>query len=88
MFRHLVSTQEPGQGPGRRPDAAQRRERARVRSEKGIRWGGRPLSPAACLKLRAVQANGDLDAYFRFHLAREHERIHHTHHQDRYHLIA
>lgn len=23
--------------------AAQRRERARVRSEKGIRWGGRPL---------------------------------------------
>jgi hypothetical protein len=32
----------------RHPDvlAAQRRERARVRSEKGIRWGGRPL-PAA-----------------------------------------
>ncbi|MEU5537649.1 IS630 family transposase [Streptomyces sp. NPDC020362] len=26
--------------------AAQRRERARVRSEKGIRWGGRPLNPA------------------------------------------
>ncbi|WP_344215478.1 hypothetical protein [Kribbella sancticallisti] len=26
--------------------AAQRRERARIRSEKGIRWGGRPLSPA------------------------------------------
>lgn len=23
--------------------AAQRRERARIRSEKGIRWGGRPL---------------------------------------------
>ncbi|TMR10305.1 IS630 family transposase [Nonomuraea turkmeniaca] len=33
----------------RHPDvlAAQRRERARVRSEKGIRWGGRPLAPAA-----------------------------------------
>ncbi|MGV9310383.1 IS630 family transposase [Nonomuraea sp. NPDC003727] len=33
----------------RHPDvlAAQRRERARVRSEKGIRWGGRPLTPAA-----------------------------------------
>lgn len=32
----------------RHPDilAAQRRERARVRSEKGIRWGGRPLNPA------------------------------------------
>ncbi|MFY7626316.1 hypothetical protein [Streptomyces sp. NY05-11A] len=33
----------------RHPDvlAAQRRERARVRSEKGIRWGGRPLDTAA-----------------------------------------
>ncbi|RKN59697.1 IS630 family transposase, partial [Streptomyces klenkii] len=33
----------------RYPDvlAAQRRERARVRSEKGIRWGGRPRQPAA-----------------------------------------
>lgn len=33
----------------RHPDVltAQRRERARVRSEKGIRWGGRPLAPAA-----------------------------------------
>ncbi|WP_347224612.1 IS630 family transposase [Streptomyces thermocarboxydus] len=27
--------------------AAQRRERARIRSEKGIRWGGRPLTAAA-----------------------------------------
>ncbi|MFI1169620.1 IS630 family transposase [Streptomyces sp. NPDC020801] len=27
--------------------AAERRERARIRSEKGIRWGGRPLSVAA-----------------------------------------
>lgn len=25
--------------------AAQRRERARIRSEKGIRWGGRPSPP-------------------------------------------
>ncbi|WP_017578580.1 IS630 family transposase [Nocardiopsis kunsanensis] len=33
----------------RDPDvlAAQRRERARVRSEKGLRWGGRPLATAA-----------------------------------------
>ncbi|GAA3421843.1 hypothetical protein GCM10018952_69930 [Streptosporangium vulgare] len=32
----------------RHPDvlAAQRRERARIRGEKGIRWGGRPLSAA------------------------------------------
>ncbi|MFD1052512.1 MarR family transcriptional regulator, partial [Kibdelosporangium lantanae] len=27
--------------------AAQRRERARIRSEKGIRWGGRPITAAA-----------------------------------------
>lgn len=33
----------------RHPDvlAAQRKERARIRSEKGIRWGGRPLVIAA-----------------------------------------
>jgi hypothetical protein len=33
----------------RHPDvhAAQRRERARVRSEKGMRWGGRPQATAA-----------------------------------------
>lgn len=33
----------------RHPDvlAAQRRERVRVRSEKGIRWGGRPLPVTA-----------------------------------------
>ncbi|MFJ5925463.1 IS630 family transposase [Kitasatospora sp. NPDC092948] len=36
----------------RHPDvlAAQRRERARIRSEKGLRWGGRPL-PAAQLQV-------------------------------------
>ncbi|GGS98518.1 hypothetical protein GCM10010270_83120 [Streptomyces violaceus] len=27
--------------------AAERKERARIRSEKGIRWGGRPLRTAA-----------------------------------------
>jgi hypothetical protein len=33
----------------RHPDvlAAQRKERARIRSEKGLRWGGRPLPTAA-----------------------------------------
>ena len=33
----------------RHPDvlAAQRRERARIRSEKGIRWGARPVAAAA-----------------------------------------
>ncbi|WAE71015.1 hypothetical protein OUQ99_17415 [Streptomonospora nanhaiensis] len=32
--------------------AAQRRERARVRSEKGIRWGGRPVDLTACTSTR------------------------------------
>ncbi len=34
---------------GNTPSAvtAQREERARIRSEKDIRWGGRPLAPAA-----------------------------------------
>ncbi|TPQ17508.1 hypothetical protein FGD71_035995 [Streptomyces sporangiiformans] len=33
----------------RRPDvlAAQRKEHARIHSEKGIRWGGRPLGPVS-----------------------------------------
>ena len=39
----------------------------------GARWG---LEGAeAILKLRAVIATGDFDAYWRFHLRREHERI-------------
>ncbi|SCF87271.1 hypothetical protein GA0115260_1034721 [Streptomyces sp. MnatMP-M27] len=29
------------------PQSTERKERARIRSEKGIRWGGRPLNPAA-----------------------------------------
>ncbi|UJW32504.1 hypothetical protein L3Q67_01565 [Saccharothrix sp. AJ9571] len=38
-----------GNTNARHPEAlaAQRRERARVRSEKGIRWGGQRLTPAA-----------------------------------------
>jgi hypothetical protein len=46
----------------------------------GARWG---LEGAeAILKLRALIANGDFDAYWRFHLRREHERIHHAKHRD------
>ena len=42
----------------------------------GARWG---LEGAeAILKLRALIASGDFDAYWRFHLRREHERIHHA----------
>ena len=46
----------------------------------GARWG---LEGAeAVLKLRALIATGDFDAYWRFHLRREHERIHHTRYRD------
>jgi hypothetical protein len=46
----------------------------------GARWG---LEGAeAILKLRAVIANGDFEDYWRFHLRREHERIHHARYSD------
>ena len=46
----------------------------------GARWG---LEGAeAVLKLRALIATGHFDAYWRFHLRREHERIHHAKYQD------
>lgn len=42
----------------------------------GARWG---LEGAeAVLKLRALTASGDFGAYWRYHLRREHERIHHA----------
>lgn len=52
----------------------------------GARWG---LAGAeAILKLRAMISNGDLDAYWIFHLGREHHRVHHARHQDEYDLTA
>ncbi len=40
----------------------------------GARWG---LAGAeAILKLRALNANGDLEPYWRYHLHQEHKRIH------------
>jgi hypothetical protein len=46
----------------------------------GARWG---LEGAeAVLALRAITANGDFEDYWRFHLRREHERIHHAKYQD------
>jgi hypothetical protein len=40
----------------------------------GARWG---LPGAeAILKLRALRANGDFDAYWTYHLAQEHRRVH------------
>ena len=46
----------------------------------GARWG---LEGAeAILKLRAAIATGDFEAYWRFHLRREHERIHHARYRE------
>ena len=46
----------------------------------GARWGLQGAE--AILKLRALLASGDFDAYWRFHLRREHERIHHARYRD------
>jgi hypothetical protein len=52
----------------------------------GARWG---LEGAeAVLKLRALIATRDFDAYWPFHLRREHERIHHAKYRDSYVLAA
>jgi hypothetical protein len=40
----------------------------------GARWG--LDSAEAVLKLRAVISNGDLDAYWSYHLSQEHQRVH------------
>ena len=46
----------------------------------GARWS---LDGAeAILKLRAVIASGDFEHYWRFHLRRDHERIHHAKYRD------
>jgi hypothetical protein len=46
----------------------------------GARWG---LEGAeATLKLRCLIANGDFENYWRFHLRREHERVHHAKYRD------
>lgn len=46
----------------------------------GARWG---LEGAeAILKLRALIATGDFDDYWRYHLRREHERIHHARYRE------
>jgi hypothetical protein len=42
----------------------------------GARWG--LTSAEAILKLRALHSNNDFDAYWQYHLDREHHRIHQT----------
>ncbi|MDX3101848.1 hypothetical protein PW035_13495 [Nonomuraea angiospora] len=51
----------------------------------GARWS---LTGAEVVKLRALTANGHLDAYWSHHLARQHEHVHQTHYQDGYALTA
>ncbi|MFJ2746229.1 ISKra4 family transposase [Streptomyces sp. NPDC087440] len=51
----------------------------------GARWG--PAGAEAVLKLRAPTANGDLEAYWRHHIAAEHRRLYPSD-QDQYGLIA
>jgi hypothetical protein len=46
----------------------------------GARWG---LDGAeAILKLRALTANGDFEKYWRYHLRKEHERVHHARYRE------
>jgi hypothetical protein len=52
----------------------------------GARWGLQGAE--AILRLRALIANGDFDAYWRYHLRREHERIHHARYRETYVLAA
>jgi hypothetical protein len=52
----------------------------------GARWS---LAGAeAVLKLRALIATGDFEDYWRYHLRREHERIHHAKYRKTYDLAA
>jgi hypothetical protein len=52
----------------------------------GSRWGVQGAE--AILRLRAVIDNGDFEAYWRFHMRCEHDRVHQARDQDRYDLIA
>ncbi|MGW6202272.1 ISKra4 family transposase [Streptomyces sp. NPDC055089] len=52
----------------------------------GARWGLHGAE--AVLQLRTLVSNGDLDAYWRFHLAREHERLYPTPDQRKFTLTA
>jgi hypothetical protein len=52
----------------------------------GSRWS--VPGAEAVLRLRAVAANGDLDAYWQYHLAAEYQRVHGRTDHDSYQLIA
>ena len=46
------------------------------------------MTAEAVLKLRALITNGDFDAYWTFHLAQEHQRIHQARYQHPNDLVA
>ena len=52
----------------------------------GSRWSIEGAE--AILKLRALEDNGDFDAYWAFHLAQEHHRVHQARYQDDYSLTT
>ena len=52
----------------------------------GARWGLHGAE--AVLRLRTVVSNGDLDPCWRFHTAREHQRLYPTSDQDEYELMT
>ncbi|MFE0875951.1 hypothetical protein ACFW4X_13865 [Streptomyces smyrnaeus] len=52
----------------------------------GSRWG--PSRCGAVLRLRTVTVGGDLDTYWRYHSAREHQRLYPTPDQQEYRLSA
>jgi hypothetical protein len=52
----------------------------------GARWS--LPSAEAVLLLRAVTTNGDLEAYWQFHLQQEYQRTHTSRYQHQYHLAA
>ena len=52
----------------------------------GARWG--VTTAEAILQLRALITNGDFDAYWDFHLHREHERVHHARYREGFILAA
>jgi hypothetical protein len=52
----------------------------------GARWGLQGAE--AVLKLRALWTNGDFPAYWRYHLAQEHRRVHQARYQHQLALAA
>jgi hypothetical protein len=52
----------------------------------GSRWSIEGAE--AVLRLRALEDNGDIGAYWAYHLAQEHHRVHQARYQDGYGLTA